>query len=94
MIIILTKILKSSSTPPIIIIQGDHGHLGDRYSILNAYYLPGKGSQKVYPTISPVNTFRIIFDIYFGGSYGSLPDKSFTGEGSGQPIPEMEPDCK
>ncbi len=94
MIPILTYILKNSSTPPIIVIQADHGFGGNRFPILNAYYLPGVGSQKIYPTVSPVNTFRIIFDTYFEGSYGLLPDESFTGEGLGQPIPEYGPSCK
>jgi hypothetical protein len=94
MILIMSQILKDSPTPPIIVIQGDHGILKDRFPILNAYYLPGEGSQKVYPTITPVNTFRLIFDTYFGGSYGLLPDESFKGEGAGQPIPEIQPDCK
>jgi hypothetical protein len=91
---ILTEILKDSSTPPIIVIQGDHGFGEDRFPILNAYYLPGEGRQKVYPSISPVNTFRIIFDTYFGGSYGLLPDESFATESSTQPVAESEPDCK
>jgi hypothetical protein len=91
---ILSEILTDSPTPPIIIIQGDHGLLGNRFPILNAYYLPGQGSKKVYPTITPVNTFRLIFDTYFGGSYSLLPDESFKGTGSGKPIPEAEPDCQ
>ncbi len=91
---ILKTILKNSATPPIIVIQGDHGHLGNTFPILNAYYLPGDGSQKIYPTITPVNTFRLIFDTYFGGSYGLLPDESFTDLGEGQPVLETEPDCK
>jgi hypothetical protein len=65
---IVKKILAESSQEPIIILQGDHGpHIGKvpQTSILNAYYMPG-GSQGLYKTISPVNTFRYIFNTYFG----------------------------
>jgi hypothetical protein len=44
-------------------------------TILNAYYLPGEES-RLYPTITPVNTFRIILDAYFGQDYPLLPDVS------------------
>ncbi|MCL4562231.1 MAG: hypothetical protein M1281_16670 [Chloroflexi bacterium] len=91
---IVNYILKHSSTPPIIVLQGDHGFGPDRFPILNAYYLPGEGSQMVYPTISPVNTFRLIFDTYFGGSYDLLPDISYAGEKSDQPVPEMNQYCQ
>jgi hypothetical protein len=75
---IVQTILKNSATPPIIVIQGDHGwDAVHRMTILNAYYLPGGGSQRIYPTITPVNTFRVIFDQYFGGKYPLLPDKSY-----------------
>ena len=75
---IVQTILQNSSTPPIIVIQGDHGwDAVHRMTILNAYYLPGGGSQRIYPTITPVNTFRVIFDQYFGGTYKLLEDKSY-----------------
>jgi hypothetical protein len=75
---IVQTILANSATPPVIVIQGDHGwDAATRMTILNAYYLPGGGSQRLYPTITPVNTFRVIFNQYFGGSYPMLPDKSF-----------------
>jgi hypothetical protein len=46
--------------------------------ILNAYYLPNGGDQMLYSTITPVNTFRLIFDYYFGGDYGLIEDISYN----------------
>lgn len=77
---ILPEIISQSAVKPIIIIQGDHGffHGEDRLvGILNVYFMPQEISQNLYPGITPVNTFRLIFDSYFGTSYGLLPDKSF-----------------
>jgi hypothetical protein len=84
---IVKQIKASSKTDPIIIIQGDHGW-DPRYrsQILNAYYLPDGGSADIYPTITPVNTFRIIFNRYFGANYPLLPDQSYFSMGSDFPI--------
>ena len=55
----------------------------ERYSILNAYHLPptetnlSSSATDPYPSISPVNTFRVIFNRYFGTDYPLLEDKSF-----------------
>lgn len=81
MLTIIKNILAESKTPPIIILQGDHGSgaLGqrdDKFKILNAYYLPHNGSKLVYPQITPVNTFRLIFSNYFQENYPLLPDQS------------------
>ena len=80
MLAAVDKILADSKTPPIIVIQGDHGPWlqpnDRRMMILNAYYLPGH-NDKLYPAISPVNTFRLIFDTYFAGKYDMLPDVSY-----------------
>ena len=73
-------IIDASVIPPIIIIQGDHGpknSIRDRMAILNAYHLPDGGDQRLYESITPVNTFRIIFNFYFGGSFALLEDQSF-----------------
>ena len=76
---IVKTILEQSKTPPIIVIHADHGLLGaNRYEILNAYYLPEDGAKSLYPSITPVNSFRIIFDNYFGGTYSLLPDVSYN----------------
>ncbi|MCC6298420.1 MAG: hypothetical protein IT314_03925 [Anaerolineales bacterium] len=94
----LDTLLAESDTPPIIILQGDHGPWlqpkHKRMWILNAYYLPGY-EDKLYPDISPVNTFRLVFDSYFGGNYDMLPDISYF-----SPVPnlydfsEIENDCQ
>jgi hypothetical protein len=65
---IIDEIIKNSDTPPVIVLQGDHGYIipERRYNILNAYYLPGQEYDGLlYPSITPVNTFRIIFNQYF-----------------------------
>lgn len=48
-----------------------------RCPIFNALYLPGKERAFLYETISPVNTFRLIFNLYFGTHYELLEDKSY-----------------
>lgn len=87
MIEAVDTILAESDAPPIIIIQGDHGPWlqpnNKRMWILNAYYLPGH-NDKLYSTITPVNTFRIVFDAYFGGKYDMLKDVSYF-----SPVPKL-----
>jgi hypothetical protein len=78
--LLIDDILKNSKTPPVIILQGDHGWgltKQTRNLILNAYYLPGVGKTQVYDTITPVNSFRMIFNSYFGGQFNNLEDLSY-----------------
>jgi hypothetical protein len=94
MLTIVKEILSNSTTPPIIIIQGDHGFgEGDNFPILNAYYLPGVDPELLYPTISPVNSFRLVFNAYFDGNLPFLPDQSFLVTDVNTPIPESLPNC-
>ena len=77
---IVPQIIENSTAPPVIVIQGDHGptvasNARSRMSILNAYFLPGANTS-VYPTITPVNTFRIIFNTYFEQDLELLEDVS------------------
>jgi len=80
---LLQNLIEQSETPPIIIVQADHGGHGTQFdqdhrmNILNTYYLPEDGTQQLYQTISPVNSFRLVFDYYFGSEYGFLPDVSY-----------------
>jgi hypothetical protein len=80
-------ILAESEVPPIIIIQGDHGPWlqpsNKRMWILAALYLPGH-NDKLYPTITPVNFFRLVFNSYFGGKYELLDDVSYF-----SPVPKL-----
>ncbi|MCE1252492.1 MAG: hypothetical protein LWX83_02960 [Anaerolineae bacterium] len=77
---ILKTIIETSNPKPVIVLQGDHSYTkGDeRPKILNAYYLPDGGDKQLYDQISPVNTFRLIFNAYFNGNYPFLPDKSYV----------------
>ncbi len=82
---IISKIINQSKVPPVIILQGDHGFSDDEKSRmynLNAYYLPGAGKKLLYPTITPVNTFRVIFNAYFDGKYPLLKDTGYWFQGA------------
>lgn len=84
-------ILARSRTPPIIVLQADHGpgsmldwessehtNMNERLPILNALHLPGN-QRAVDPTLTPVNIFRTIFDHYLDTGYGVLENRSFYG---------------
>ena len=77
----LRIILAEPGRTPIILLMGDHGwadrNMEDKLSILNAYLLPATAAADLHPTITPVNSFRVIFDDVFGGTFGRLPDVSY-----------------
>jgi hypothetical protein len=75
---IIDSILARSEVKPIILLQGDHGFdPPNRMEILNAYLVPDVVKEQLYPGISPVNSFRLLFDAYFGAGYPLLPDESY-----------------
>lgn len=98
---IIQQLINDSRTPPIIILQADHGAIhsppSKRLNILNAYYFPGNTQSQFYEWISPVNSFRLLFNSFFGAK---LPLKDDTGYYSiyQEPynftiIPETRPGC-
>ena len=46
-------------------------------AILNAYLLPGEVYDNLYQDITPVNTFRLIFNQYLGTDLEILKDESY-----------------
>lgn len=86
----INEILNRSDSSPIIILQSDHGpgsmtewenpektNMKERLSILNAYYLPERGKKLLYESITPVNTFRVIFNCLFDANLKLLKDESY-----------------
>lgn len=49
----------------------------ERMSILNAYYFPENANMLLYETITPINSFRLIFNNYYNGTFDLLEDKMY-----------------
>ncbi len=82
-----TILAAAGSTPPIVVIQSDHGvHLPKEWvendeeraklqlRNFSAFLLPGK-SEVPPESWSAVNTFRFLFDLYFSTNFGFLEDR-------------------
>lgn len=90
---LVDELLANSVQRPVIVLQADHGIrwrlnkekpqrntpriYKECFSILNAYYLPDCNYSQFYDSISPVNTFRVIFNHYFGTEFELLKDESY-----------------
>lgn len=49
--------------------------LGVKLNILNVYYWPNLRRTGLYPSITPVNSFRLLFNRYFDADLPLLPDR-------------------
>jgi hypothetical protein len=91
MLEVVDEIIAASDSPPVIILQGDHGTaltamnpLGgsqrpnpyERFAILNAYLVPDAARRELSRDITPVNTFRVILRALFDLPLERLPDQS------------------
>ncbi len=87
---LIEAILQRSDTMPIIILQADHGSgaapgwmgrsgegVRQRMAILNAYLLPPQCADDLYPSITPVNSFRVVFNCAYGGNIPLLEDRVY-----------------
>lgn len=94
---VVREIKDESKVPPVIILQADHGSdFYDRTMILSAFHLPGVPEETLYPDITPVNTFRLVFKHVFDAPLDLLPDRTLTGKYPPfdfQEIEETYPHC-
>ena len=79
---------------PIVVLQADEGPYNRqvvsdwrsaspddyqvKFGILNAYHTPGLSPTALYPSITPVNTFRLLFNGYFGAEFPLLDDRIYA----------------
>jgi hypothetical protein len=87
---LVLHLIEDSENRPVIILQADHGPKSgmegektsydifvETVSIFNAYYFPAGEYDELYPSISPVNTFRILLNQLFNEDYEPLPDLAY-----------------
>jgi len=90
---LMARILAEAKRPTIVLVQADHGpgallnwndlrkaDARERLGILSAYLFPDRDYSALRPDISPVNTFRILFNQYFGGKYPVASDRCYLSD--------------
>lgn len=80
---LVVHIKKNNKKNTIIIIEGDHGFRDLpkeqafwQFPNLHTVYFPDSNYKQLYPSISPVNTFRVVLNGYFNQQYPLLKDSS------------------
>lgn len=94
---VLDVLLAGNGPKPVILVQGDHGSklrldqgtldrtdVNECFPNLSAYYVPEPVRKNLYPGITPVNSFRVVFDGLFGDTMKLRPDRSWY---SSYPMP-------
>jgi hypothetical protein len=89
----IDQILTRTTKPVVIILQSDHGDdffldwdspspegVDARSAIIFAIYYSDGEYGAIYPTITTVNTFRLVFNHWFGTQYPTLPDRVYFHE--------------
>lgn len=87
---LVDTLLQGRGPRPIILLQGDHGSkvglnqnslaqtdLLECFPNLNAYLVPPSVRSRLRPTITPVNSFRVILSELYGEDLPELPDRSW-----------------
>jgi hypothetical protein len=87
---LVESLIAGSRVPPVIILRGDHGpgtfshhsrldftYLADRLSILFAIHMPGRRSEALYDSMTPVNALPIVFNELFDGNFELRGDRNF-----------------
>jgi hypothetical protein len=86
---LIDRIDRTSGPDSVVLLQADHGssllgmpqdpsraQLFERMSILSAYRVPESVRRNLYPTVTPVNSFRLLFAGLFGDDLPVLDDRS------------------
>lgn len=86
----LDEIVAGAERPPVIVLQADHGpgsrlnhddprwtDFAERLGILSAVLLPDRDYTGWHDSLTPVNTFRLVFNRLFGDTLAVLPDRSY-----------------
>ena len=78
----IAAILAGSEVPPVIILQADHGarafpYEAQRTAILNAILIREDCRSSLYSSITPINTFRVVFNCYFDADLPIVEDEIY-----------------
>lgn len=87
----IVEVILKKDEDAVIVLQSDHGSafladdwsnpssefVNERAKILNAILLKGPGRELLYPGISSVNTFPVIFNSIFGENFELLKDSTY-----------------